>query len=350
MKLLSVVGARPQFVKEAMVQHEIRKHHDIKQIVVHTGQHYDRNMSDVFFEVLDMQPPNYNLAIGSASHGEMTGKMIISLEKVMLDEKPDVVVLYGDTNSTLAGAIAAAKLRIDIAHIEAGLRSGLDTPEELNRVLTDRVSDHLFVPSLLGAENLKLEGISKGVHVTGDVMYDVFLKMQPRFDYSPIAELGLRQGQFIVLTLHRGYNVDLPERLSSIMRQVARVSKEIPVVFPVHPRTRKRIKEFGLQDLLHRIIVIEPVNYLQLMALTQYCHKVITDSGGYQKEAYFSGKQALVVAPNTSWRELVDSGSNVLVDESSLYERCMDSNVPTIVTGIYGDGIATAQIVRILRA
>ncbi len=350
MKVLSVIGARPQFVKEAVIQNEINKFDDIKEIVVHTGQHYDSNMSGVFFDVLNMRKPEYNLGIKASKHGEMTGKMLIELEKVMLKEKPDIVLLYGDTNSTLAGAISASKLKIKTAHVEAGLRQKpKDMPEEINRILTDRISSYLFSPSSLGIENLRNEGITDNVYFVGDVMYDVFLKMKPKFDYSLMDELNLKENDYIMMTLHRDFNVDIPEKLEKILEEVNKISKEIKVVFPIHPRTKKRIQEFGFEDLVSDIMITEPIDYLKLMGLTQHCYKVVTDSGGYQKEAYFSGKQACIVMPDTGWRELIDCGFNVLTDEDKIYDNVMNMGKGNYVENIYGDGNASQKIISILR-
>ena len=350
MKILSIIGARPQFVKEAIIQQEINKFNDIEEIVIHTGQHYDENMSGVFFQVLNMRKPDYNLGISGSTHGEMTGKMLISLEKIMQKEKPDVVILYGDTNSTLAGALAASKLKIKIAHIEAGLRQEpKDMPEETNRVLTDRISSYLFAPSNLGLENLKKEGIKEGVYFTGDVMYDIFLKMRPKFDYSLMEKLNLRENEYIMMTIHRDFNVDIKEKLEKILKEANKVSKEIKVVLPVHPRTKKRINEFGLEELIKNVLVIEPIDYLQLMGLTGMCYKVITDSGGYQKEAYFAGKQAAIIMPDTSWRELTDLKLNILTDENNIYENIINGKTVDYIKDIYGNGKAAEKIVNILR-
>lgn len=350
MKILSIVGARPQFVKEAIIQNEINKFDDVEEVVVHTGQHYDSNMSGVFFDVLSMKEPDYNLGIKASKHGEMTGKMIIELEEIMLRESPDVVLLYGDTNSTLAGAIAASKLKVDIAHVEAGLRQEpKDMPEETNRVLTDRISSYLFTPSKLGLENLKREGITKGVFFTGDVMYDIFLKMKPKFNYTLMDELKLKENQFIMMTLHRDFNVDIPEKLEKILQEINKISKEIKVVLPIHPRTKKRIDEFGSRELTSNIMIVEPIDYLQLMGLTQNCYKVITDSGGYQKEAYFSEKQAVVIMPDTCWRELTDLGLNILSDVDKIYDNVINSDEVDYVKDIYGDGRAAEKIVSIIR-
>lgn len=351
MKVLSIVGARPQFVKEAVVQHEIKKHKSIKEILVHTGQHYDGNMSGVFFDVLNMKKPDYNLGISSSNHGEMTGKMIIELEKIMIKEEPDIVLLYGDTNSTLAGAIAASKLKIKIAHVEAGLRQKpKNMPEEINRVLTDRISQYLFAPSELAINNLEREGIIEGIYNTGDVMYDIFLKMKPKFDYSLMESLKLKKNNYIIMTLHRDFNVDTPDKLKKILTGVNKISKEIKVILPMHPRTQKRIKGFAFEDLTSNITIIEPIDYLKLMGLTQNCYMVITDSGGYQKESYFSKKQAIVIMPDTSWMELVDFGFNTLTKEYEIYDKVINRKEVEYIKNIYGDGKAAEKIVKILNS
>lgn len=350
MKILSIIGARPQFVKEAVVQNEINKYEDIKEVVVHTGQHYDNNMSEVFFKVLNMRNPEYNLGIKASKHGEMTGKMLVDIEEIMMKEKPDLVLLYGDTNSTLAGAIAASKLKIKIAHVEAGLRQKpKDMPEEINRVLTDRVSTYLFTPSQVGINNLIIEGISRNVHFTGDVMYDIFLKMKPNFDYSLLDKLNLKKNNFIMMTMHRDFNVDDPNKLKRILTDVNKLSKEIKVILPIHPRTKKKIQEFGFENLISNIMILDPVDYLQLMGLTENSYKVITDSGGYQKEAYFAGKQACIIMPDTGWRELVDSGINILCDDSNIYKNVLNAKEVKYIDNIYGDGTASEKIITILR-
>jgi UDP-N-acetylglucosamine 2-epimerase (non-hydrolysing) len=297
-----------------------------------------------------MKKPDYNLSISGFNHGEMTGKMIIELEKIIIKESPDIVLLFGDTNSTLAGAVAASKLKIRVAHIEAGIRQEpKDMPEEINRILTDRISHYLFVPSKLAIENLAQEGLNKGVYFTGDVMYDLFLKMSLKFDYSLLDELKLKENEFIVMTLHRDFNVDIKDRLEKILNNLNKLSKEIRINFPLHPRTKKRISEFGLDTLTNNIIIIEPIDYLQLMGLTGKCYKVITDSGGYQKEAYFSGKQAVIIMPDTGWRELVDLGLNTLADENNIYEKVMNNKKVNYIKNIYGSGKAAEKIVNVLR-
>lgn len=349
MKILSIIGARPQFVKEAIIQKEINKYDDITEVVVHTGQHYDENMSDIFFQVLNMRKPDYNLGINGSSHGQMTGEMLIELEKIMIKEKPDVVILYGDTNSTLAGALAAVKLKIKVAHIEAGLRQEpKDMPEEINRVLTDRISSYLFVPSEYGMENLKKEGITENIYFTGDVMYDIFLEMIPYFDESLIEKLGLEKNNYIVMTMHRDFNVDEPEKLKSILEEVAKINTEIPVVWPLHPRTSARIKTFNLEYLIKDLKILDPIDYLNLMGLTKYSKKILTDSGGFQKESYFSDKEAVVIMPDTSWRELTDKKINQLANPLEIYEKIMRNSNNEFEKGIYGNGDSAKQIISIL--
>lgn len=351
MKILSIIGARPQFVKEAIVQKEINKYPDIEEVVVHTGQHYDKNMSGVFFDVFNMRKPDYNLGISSSNHGEMTALMMIELEKVMFKEKPDVVLLYGDTNSTLAGALVAAKLKIKIAHIEAGLRQKpKDMPEEINRQVTDRVSNLLFVPSKLGVDNLTKEGIAENVFFVGDVMCDVYKLMESQFDFTLIDELELVRDEYIVMTLHRDFNVDKKEVLKDILFEVNRISKEKKIVFPIHPRTKKRIEEFGLKENIKDILTIAPIDYLKLMGLTKFAYKVITDSGGYQKESYFAGKQACIIMPDTGWMELVYEGYNKLSDSSSIYNDVFACSKSTVIQGIYGNGDAAKKIIEILKS
>ncbi len=348
-KILSIIGARPQFVKEAIIQFELNKMEGVEEVLVHTGQHYDENMSGSFFKSLSIKEPNYNLGISGATHGKMTGEMLMRLEELMMAEEPDLVLLYGDTNSTLAGALAAAKLKIDVAHVEAGLRQEpKDMPEELNRVLTDRISKYLFVPSEYGMRNLKKEGIERGVYFTGDVMYDVFLKMKDSFDTDYYKKLGLEKNGYMIMTMHRDFNVDNPVILEPLLRGVDRIAREIPVVFPIHPRTNKMIRSFGFESFLQNVMVLEPIDYLKLMGLTVHAKAAITDSGGFQKETYFAGKRALVLMPDTSWIELVDQGVNLLVNGINLYDSYKSLTETQIEPGIYGNGDAARKIVEIL--
>lgn len=349
MKIVSVIGARPQFVKEAVIQHEIRKRSGIQEVVIHTGQHYDENMSGSFFEVFQLREPDYNLNLHSMSHGEMTGRMLIELERLFLDEKPDGVIVYGDTNSTLAAALAASKIKVPVFHIEAGLRQEpRDMPEEINRVLTDRISEVLFCPCENAVQNLAKEGITRNVFFVGDVMYDVFLKQSPQFDESLIDELGLVPQEYVVMTLHRDFNVDDERTLSLILESVVAIAEEKDIVFPIHPRTRQRVREFGLENALENLHVTEPLDYFTLMGLTRHCDFAITDSGGYQKETYFSGKRALVVMPDTSWIELVEMGVNHLVNGENLYDTYRSMKETKFVEGIYGDGDAAKKIMDII--
>lgn len=349
MKVISLVGTRPQFVKEAVL-HKTFKDNGIDEILVHSGQHYNVNMSDVFFKVLDIRQPNYNLNVGSGTHGEMTGKTMIAFEKVVQQEKPDVILVYGDSDTTLAGALVGAKLKIPVAHVEAGLRQQpKDMPEEINRVVTDHVSSLLFCPSALAVENLRKEGILSGVHFTGDVMYELYLKMAPYFDFSLTKELGLTEEKYIVCTIHRDFNTDNPKILQSIKNQLEIVSGQIEVVFPIHPRTRKKMQEFGLK--VKGIFVIEPVDYLKMMGLVKLCRLVITDSGGLQKEAYYARKRSIIIMPDTCWRELVQIGWNKLSnadDIAKVTQEMLNEEHAFTPQNIYGDGHSSKKIAEIL--
>ena len=351
MRLISLIGARPQIIKEAILNQEFEKE-GIEEILVHSGQHYDFNMSDVFFKVLNIRKADYNLGIGSGTHAEMTGKTMIEFEKVVLKERPDIILVYGDTNTTLAGALVGAKLKIPIAHVEAGIRQEpKDMPEEINRVLTDHVSRYLFCPSKLAVDNLKKENITKGVYFTGDIMYDLFLEMKPHFDETIINKLDLEENRYIVTTIHRDFNTDNKSNLEDILKELEKISREIKVVFPIHPRTRKRIEEFNLTEYTKGILLTEPFDYLSMMGLVQKSLFVITDSGGLQKEAYFAGKRAIVVMPDTGWRELTDAGWNLLSrpDEIKGKMDCIvDNEIVPETEHIYGEGNAGRKIVEIL--
>jgi UDP-N-acetylglucosamine 2-epimerase (non-hydrolysing) len=348
MKILSLAGARPQYIKESILNHEFRKR-GIKKILVNSGQHYDYNMAGSFFKTLDIKSPDYNLNVGSGKHGEMTGKILTEFEKVVEKEKPDTIVVYGDTNTTLAGALVAAKLKIRLAHVEAGLRMKPKTmPEEINRVLTDHISDLLFAASKNNVACLKKEGITKGVYFTGDVTYDLFLKMKTRFNYNAIQQYGLKEGSYVVTTIHRDYNVDTKQKLRDTLLALQELSAEIKIVFPMHPRTKKRVEIYGLQKYLKGILVLEPIEYFDLMGLVSKAEKVITDSGGLQKEAYFAGKRCLVAMPDTGWIELLENGNNVLCNAENLIRkyRKMPKVKPT--KGIFGMGNAGEKIVDLL--
>ncbi|MCK0097480.1 UDP-N-acetylglucosamine 2-epimerase (non-hydrolyzing) [Yoonia sp. F2084L] len=313
MKLLTVIGARPQFIKAATVSRAVAGRDDVNEVIVHTGQHYDANMSDVFFEELSIPKPNYHLGIGGGSHGKMTGRQMEEIESVLLKESPDVVLVYGDTNSTLAGALAAVKLHIPVAHVEAGLRSfNKKMPEEINRILTDHASTSLFAPTQTAIKNLSSEGIcGDHVQMVGDVMYDAALFYRDRARKpSWFEELPISENEFVLATIHRAENTDNPQRFAAIFAGLAQSEKSI--VLPLHPRTRARLKDHGIQpsDNMH---IVDPVGYLEMVWLEAHCALVATDSGGVQKEAYFHGKPCITLRDETEWVELVEIGANVLV-------------------------------------
>ncbi len=311
MKLLSIVGARPQFIKCAPLSRELRKDHE--EILVHTGQHYDYGMSYIFFEELDIPKPDYNLGIGSGNHGEQTGKMLAELEKVLVSEKPDLVLVYGDTNSTLAGALAASKIHIRVAHVEAGLRSfDRRMPEEINRVLTDHISNLLFCPTQTAVDNLAKEGVTEGVHLVGDVMMDAleYNRTVAEKRSKVIEELGLKKGKYLVITVHRPSNTDSRENMGNIIEALAEIGET--VVFPVHPRTKKYMQGYGL-DIPVNMRLIEPLGYLDMLKLMAGARKILTDSGGMQKEAYMLGVPCITLRENTEWGETLEGGWNVLV-------------------------------------
>ena len=338
--LVSIIGARPQFIKAAPVSRALSRHAGLREITVHTGQHFDRAMSDVFFEELGIPEPNYNLNIHGGSHGEMTGRMLIALDALMSELKPDAVMVYGDTNSTLAGALAAAKLYIPIAHVEAGLRSFQAMPEEINRVLADRVSHWLFCPTPTAVANLAREGIDAGVHPVGDVMYDTTLAMveRARERSTVLARLGLSPGAYYLATVHRAENTDKPEALATVVSYLATIAAELPVVLPIHPRTRQAAAQVGID--LSELMIIEPVGYLDMTALLAGCKSVLTDSGGLQKEAYFHGKPCVTLRDSTEWVETVEAGWNRLWRGPDYAERRP--------IDVYGDGHSAERIAEIL--
>ncbi len=349
MRVVSLIGARPQYIKEAVLNKEFREA-GIEEIIVNSGQHYDYNMADVFFEKLNIKAPDYNLKVGSGLHGEMTAKIMIEFEKLVMDIKPDVVLVYGDTNTTLAGAIVTAKLKIPLAHVEAGLRMfPKDMPEEVNRTLTDRISNYLFCPSKLPVENLKKEGITKGVYLTGDVTYDLYLQSKDHFDYSVYEEMKLEDNNFVLVTLHRDYNVDDKERFGEILKALNELSKETRIVFPIHPRSRKRIEEFGYEEYVKDIDILDPMDYLSLMGLMEHCKSVITDSGGLQKESYFSKKLGYLLMPDPAWHELVDLKMNYLCEPEDLLKKMKEEKDYNYVPNVYGEGDAGVKIVNILK-
>jgi UDP-GlcNAc3NAcA epimerase len=354
-KIVTIVGARPQFVKASALSRALQEE-GVEELLVHTGQHFDDNMAEIFFRQMDIPEPRYNLGIHSLTHGAMTGRMLEEIEKVLLIEKPSAVVVYGDTNSTLAGALAAAKLHIPVAHVEAGLRSfNMNMPEEINRILTDRISTFLFCPTDTAIANLKLEGFDNfpsQVILSGDVMYDVALFYSQRSSEKSdiLRQLRLNQHPFILATLHRQENTDDPSRLMEILEALNELSGDFRIVLPLHPRTRKIIADRGLAL---KFETIEPVGYFDMMELLKSCSFVITDSGGLQKETFFFGKHCLVVRDETEWTELVDLGFNFLVgaDKGKILQKSTEVrnfNRPFDARP-YGNGDAASRIARILK-
>jgi len=348
MKVLSIVGARPQFVKCAPVSREIRKVHE--EVLVHTGQHYDCLLSEVFFRDLGIPAPDYHLDIGSGSHGVQTGRMLAAVEEVIGKEEPDLVLVYGDTNSTLAGALAAAKVHVPVAHVEAGLRSfDRRMPEEVNRVLTDHCSDILFCPTATAVANLAAEGVTAGVHLTGDVMVDALRENLPlaKERSTALTDLGLSRKGYYLATVHRAGNTDDPAALRAIMEAFSRL--DAPVVFPVHPRTRKKFTEYGITPAAN-VRVVEPLPYFDMLALLSGARAVLTDSGGVQKEAYILEVPCVTLRENTEWVETLEDGWNVLVGADA------DRIVAEAERGgggrhsaRFGDGHAAARIAAIIR-
>ena len=314
-KIVSKVGARPQFIKLAPLSRALREE-GLNEIIVHTGQHYDDNMSDIFFEELNIPEPDYNLGIGSGSHGEQTGKMLIAIEEVLLKEKPDLVIVYGDTNSTLAGALASSKLHIKLAHVEAGLRSfNKNMPEEINRIVADHLSDILFCPTETAIKNLEKEGITKGVYLVGDIMFDALMHFSRLSEEKSkiLEDLKLSPKEYYLLTIHRAENTDSFDRLKNILLAIAQFKRK--VVFPIHPRTKKRIKEFGLEKYVKNdnILLIDPVGYLDMISLEENALAIFTDSGGVQKEAFWLRVPCITLRDETEWIETVNYGWNRLV-------------------------------------
>lgn len=377
MKIITVIGARPQFVKAATVSRAIALHNAaidnprsmIHEVIVHTGQHFDANMSDVFFEEMQIPKPDYFLDINSMSHGAMTGRMLERIEEVLLQEKPDYVLVYGDTNSTLAGALAAKKLHIKVVHVEAGLRSfNMRMPEEINRILTDRISDILCCPTATAVENLRNEGYRLPadpqftghdplVMNTGDVMLDAALYYSTfsAGKSTIIKDLNLGGKDFALCTIHRAENTDDPERLSSIFKALNEISKEMSVVLPLHPRTRHILEStHDRAPITDSLFLIDPIGYFDMIELLKQTRVVLTDSGGLQKEAYFFRKPCVTLRDETEWVELVDNGCNCLA--GSVKERILENveymlkHQVTEAGGLYGSGEACFNILRLMRS
>lgn len=351
MKIASIIGARPQFVKEMPIVREIRKKH--KEIIIHSGQHYDYEMSRIFFQDLDIPKPDYNLGVGSGPHGKQTGEMLIRLESVLSNEKPDLVIVSGDTNTTLAGAIAASKLNIRLAHVEAGMRNFDKTvPEEINRVVTDHVSDIFFCSSNASASNLKKEGITKNVHIVGDVMIDAIksnIKVAEKKS-SILKKLKLKSKNYLVATVHRAGNTDKKENLREIISAFAQSGEKI--VFPLHPRTEKLLKLHGIDKQLKNtnIIITKPLGYMDMLVLEKNAKKILTDSGGVQKEACFFNVPCITLLDATEWVETVEKGFNVLTgaNRKKILHSIENFKIRQKQDEIYGNGDAAKKIAMIL--
>ncbi len=352
MKIVTIIGARPQFIKAATVSRVVGKKDDLEEIIIHTGQHFDKSMSEVFFEEMQIPKPDYNLNISSLSHGAMTGRMMEGIEEILMKEKPDWVLVYGDTNSTLAGALAAAKLHFNLAHIEAGLRSfNMKMPEEINRILTDNISNILFCPNETSINNLREEGFSPKKNQlmlnVGDVMLDATLFYQS-FEKKP--EWFKTGKEFVLATIHRAENTDDPIRLMNIIEALNEINSNVPVILPIHPRTREVIERSSLKL---DFATYQPVGYFEMIYLLKRCSYVLSDSGGVQKESYFHQKQCLILRDETEWTELVDSGFNILVgaDKDMIIDHSKKLNdVNLIFRGdLYGTGDTSSRIVEALQ-
>jgi UDP-N-acetylglucosamine 2-epimerase len=350
MKVLTVVGARPQFIKAAPVSTALAAA-GIEEFLVHTGQHYDERMSDLFFSELGLRAPDVNLCIGSGPHGQQTGRMLEAIERILTVEKPDWVIVYGDTNSTLAGALAAAKLHLPLAHIEAGLRSyNRGMPEEINRVMTDHLSQRLFCPSVDAVANLAREGIVAGASAVGDVMYDALLHFadQARRTSTILNVLGISPRRYHVATIHRAELTDNPERLRALLSVLDQL--DVPVVLPLHPRTRATLDADGQPlQLTGGLRLIEPLGYLDMLRLIDSCQRVLTDSGGLQKEAFWLRRPCVTLREETEWLETVRSGWNTIAGTNeALIRSALSTEPPSAHPDLYGDGHAAARIATAL--
>lgn len=349
LKIITILGARPQFIKAAAVSAVFKN--SVNEILVHTGQHYDPNMSDVFFDELNIPKPKYHLNVGSGSHGAMTGAMLIAIEKVLEEEQPDFVMVYGDTNSTLAGALAASKLLIPVIHVEAGLRSfNKVMPEEQNRILTDHVSEILFAPTQTAIDNLKNEGITKGVYLVGDVMYDGILhfKKIAQEKSTILKTLNLSEKEFILCTIHRAENTNDIDRLKAIFNALNASNEKI--VLPLHPRTLKYVTDYGIRISEH-VQIIEPIGYLDMVRLESAAKKILTDSGGVQKEAFFLNVPCITMRDETEWVETVENGWNCIVgaNEDKIREAILNFNPITERKDYFGQGNAVEKMIEIIK-
>lgn len=350
MKIATILGARPQFIKASVVSNAFVKA-GFEETIVHTGQHFDVLMSDIFFQDLNLPQPHYHLNIHSLNHGAMTGRMMEKIEELLLQEQPNWVCVYGDTNSTLAGALVAAKLHVPLAHVEAGLRSyNRQMPEEVNRVVTDHLAQLLFAPTDLAVQCLQSEGIDRGVHLVGDVMLDAILTYQAQAARTStiLTQHDLKRDRFYLATIHRPSNTDNRDRLSAILNSFTRL--DLPVVFPIHPRTLSCIHKMELSHYLTHdsIVAIAPASYLDMLALESACRGIITDSGGIQKEAYILKRPCFTLRDETEWKETVETGWNQLVQPENLPEAIANFTPPSISPDLYGQGNAATRIAETL--
>lgn len=360
MKIVTVIGARPQFIKAAVVSRWLRQTPGCTEILVHTGQHYDENMSDVFFQELEIPMPSYHLGVGSGSHGAMTGRMLEAIEKVLLETKPDKLLIYGDTNSTLAGALAAAKLHVPVAHVEAGLRSfNRKMPEEINRVVADHVSTWLFAPTDAAVRNLRNEGVTEDkIFFVGDVMYDAALYYGTRTRGDTLSKLGIETKKYVLATIHRAENTDAGPRLHDVFAGLSAVADDLPVVLPLHPRTRVALnREKLLEKCNPNLRLVEPLGYLDMVMLEKHAAVIATDSGGVQKEAFFHRVPCVTLRDETEWVELVELGWNRLVPPKDA--QTIENGVRASLNAgsnlaapldLYGGGKAGEAITRLLQA
>jgi UDP-GlcNAc3NAcA epimerase len=355
MKIITVIGARPQFIKSAMVSKALEKLEGIEEIIVHTGQHFDQNMSEVFFNDFGLASPAYNLGVHSLLHGAMTGNMLIELEPILLSEKPDLVMVYGDTNSTLAGALAAKKLNIKLAHVEAGLRSyNASMPEEINRIIVDRISDILFCPTTTAFDNLRkegFEGFNSKIIPTGDVMQDAALYFGKIALAKSSIKSTLKLDEYVLATIHRAENTDNSNHLQSIVNALNEIHKKTTVVMPIHPRTQFLMDKFNIQP---NFVTIKPLGYIDMLAMIQQANMIITDSGGLQKEAYFFRKNCITLRKETEWTELVESGFNILAgNDTQEIENAFETmrqKQNNFNVELYGTGNAAEQIAMHLKS